>query len=343
MNFLPRHILLFYRLTRLASAFLLACPLQALDFGGLSRPFTPILSGEDIHGLNDNVYWFPANYSPRERTVYLPLRRWDIIFTGDRVNEPGYTIDSENINLLIPGPFNHIMIYMGKDSRGLAYAVELTTGGFDDPGGLRLICLGSDYGLIRHPELQYLQDRRQLNRRWAMRFQDDTRSQLENAEADLMARIKSDLVLGFPYQLEFSHSGSLFDPKVRIVDDGLLGGAGCSDYWTAVFEQYAGICLKGVRMNAEELEAYFLTDPEGQQAFAPPEISPFPDPISIATIIGLGFYAVNDDPHVFPCDGTQEAGLVLPSLIMESPILQEIPAQSLPFPVPSFVLELSPW
>lgn len=323
----------------LLAACLLSMPLQALDLGGLSRPFSPVLSGEDIHGLSDSAYRFPANYSPRDQTVYLSLRRWDVIFTGDRVNFPESEVDSENINRLIPGPFNHIMVYMGKDSRGLAYAVELNTGGFDDPGGLRLICLGSDYGVIRHPEFQYLQDRKLLNRRWAMRFREDVRARLQDAEAVLMARLKSDLVLGFPYELEFTHSGNLFDPKVHIVDDGLRGGAGCSDYWTAIFEQYADVCLKGVRMNAEELEAYFLTDPEGRQAYAPPEISPFNDPLSIAAIIGLGFYAVDDDPHVFACDGTQETGLVLPSLIMESPMLQEIPAESLPFRLPSFVLE----
>lgn len=315
--------------------------LSALDPVKLSVPFTPVLAGEDILALRDSVYQFPANFSPREKTVYLSLERWDIIFTGDHVNMPGATVDSENINRLIPGPFNHIMVYMGKDSRGLAYAAELNTGGFDDPGGLRLICLGSDYGVIRHPEFQYMHDRRLLDRRWAMRFREDFRGQLTEAEDTLLARLKSDFVLGFPYQLEFSHSGSLFDPSVQIVDDGFRGGAGCSDYWTTLFEEYADLCMKGVRLSAGELEAYFLTDPEGQKAFAPPEISPFSDPLSIATIIGLGFHAVSDDPHVFPCDQSTESGLVIPSLILESPMLEEIRAGSLPVKLPSFFLQPS--
>jgi hypothetical protein len=328
-----------FKLTLLAAVCLTPVSLTALDPTGLSLVFTPVLSGEDIYSLSDSAYQFPANYSPRDKMVYLTLRRWDLIFTGDRANVPQAQVDSENVNRLIPGPFNHIMVYMGKDSRGLAYAVELNTGGFDNSGGLRLICLGSDYGVIRHPEFQYLQDRRYLNRRWAMRFREDVLAQLKDAESVLLARIKSDLVLGFPYQLEFAHSGSLFDPKVHIIDDGFRGGAGCSDYWTTLFEQYADVCLKGVRLTAEELEAYFLTDPEGLQAYAPPEISPFSDPVSIAAIIGLGFYAVPDAPHVFPCDQSEETGLVLPSLIMESPMLEEIPAESLPFGLPSFVLE----
>lgn len=330
----------FGRLVLTVAGSLLPVTLPALDTAGLSMPFTPALAYEDIHSLRDAVYHFPANYTPREPTVYLPLKRWDIIFTGDHVNKPGELIDSENINRLIPGPFNHIMIYMGKDSRGLAYAIELNTGSFDDAeGGIRLVYLGSDYGVIRHPLFQYMQDRKLMDRRWAMRFRDDIRSQLEAASDVLLARLKSDLVLGFPYQLEFTHSGSLFDPEVRIVDDGFEGGAGCSDYWTTLFEEFAGVCMKGVRMTVEDLENYFLTDPEGQQAYAPPEISPFADPLTIATILGLGYYAVPDEPHVFSCDQSQESGLVIPALMMDSPMLEEIPAAHLPLDLPYFILK----
>jgi hypothetical protein len=97
--------------------------------------------------------------------------------------------------------------------------------------------------------------------------------------------------------------------------------------------------MKGVRMTAEELETYFLTDPEGQQAYAPPEISPFADPLTIASILKLGFYAVPDEPHVFSCDQSEESGLVIPARIMESPLLEEIPANHLPFRLPYFILE----
>jgi len=309
-----------------------------LDMERLSAPFRPILDETNLYDLIDTVYWFPANHAPADRTRYLALRRWDIIFTGDRANSPDDLVDSENINRLIPGPFNHIMVYMGKDVRGLAYAIELNTGSFFDDGGIKVICLGSDFGLLRHPETLHVHDRALMNRRWAKCFGPDYRQQLLAREPELLARLHSDLVFGFPYQLEFTHSGSLFDFEVLLVDDGFEGGAGCSDYWTTLFETYAGLCFKGVRLTPEELETYFLTDPEGLEAYAPAEISPFPGSLSIANIINLGYKAVADDPHVFSCDGTQEVGVVLPSLILENPFLEEAPSRLLPIPLPGIIL-----
>lgn len=312
---------------------------HALDMERFSMPFMPILTNADLYDLRDAVYWFPANLEPTERTRYLALRRWDIIFTGDRVNVEGGEVDSENINRLIPGPFNHIMVYMGKDASGLAYAIELNAGSFFDTRGIKLLCLGSDYGLLRHLETHHVHDRDLVNRRWAKRFDEESRQQLLDHEGELLARLQSDLVLGFPYQLEFYHSGSLFDFEVLLVDDGFEGGAGCSDYWTTLFETYAGLCLKGVRLTVEELEAYFLNDPQGLEAYAPAEINPFGFDLPITRLIELGFRAVADEPHTYSCDGTQESGVVIPSLIIENPNLEDAPARHLPFPVPGIVLQ----
>lgn len=318
---------------------ILVKPACGLDMQAVSRPFLPALEGADLLSLRDAVYYFPANYLPGKKPVYLPLCRWDLIFTGDYSNAYGSEIDVENLNYLIPGPFNHMAVYMGKDSRGMAYMVELRPWSLTDLGGAVLACIGSDYGLVRHPGRSDLHDRRILDRRWALRLNAETRARLEAAEEVLLARIQSDLVMGFPYELEFRHSGSVFDPNVYIVDDGLEGGATCADYWTAVFEEYAGVCLKNVRMNAEELEAYFRTDPEGMLAYAPAEMSPFPQPLRMSYILDLGFRAVDDDPHVYSCDGTRETGIVLPSLIMENELLEPIEPVGWPVKLPHIILK----
>lgn len=317
---------------------LAATSLCAFDPAAFSRPFLPGVGGPDLMKLQDRTYFFPANRDPADPTSYLALRKWDIIFTGDRLDKPWTPLDEANINHLIPGPFNHIMIYLGKDSRGLAYAAELNTSSFDDPGGLRILCLGSDFGLLRHPEDQDLHDRRRLNRRWAMRLQEDDRLLLIEANGALMSRIQADLAMGFPYQLEFEHSGNLFDPHIYLVDDGFEGGAGCSDYWTTLFEEYAGLCLKGVRMDVRELEDYFRNDPEGELAYAPPSMSPFTQPLSIRSILDLGYRAVAAPPHIFSCDGSGESGLVIPSRIMESGNVVPIPVMEGKVPLPCFEL-----
>lgn len=290
----------------------------------LEHWFLTPLEDLDLAGLSDRTYFFPANQSPEDPTLYLPLRRWDLIFTGDRVNTPGSALDQENVNRLIPSPFNHLMVYLGKDARGMAYAVELNMASFDTDGGIGLIPLGADYGLLESVQDKDIHNRRRLLSRWAMRFRPEARALLQAAETELIARLVADFVMGFPYQLEFRHSGSLFDAEVHLIDDGFTGGAGCTDYWTTLFESYAGLCLKGVRMSAEDLEAYFREDPEGQLAYAPAEISPFTQPLTLKRILELGFRAVEDQPHVFPCDGSTEAGLVLPMKLMQHPLLEEI-------------------
>lgn len=307
---------------------------NALTTGPFSRVFLSDTNRTHVHQLADRIYYFPANRTPQEETRYLPLRKWDLIFTGDYLNQPKDEFDHENINWLIPGPFNHIMVYMGKNSRGMAYAVELNTASFLEPGGLALICLGSDYGLMRFHEETDLHDRKRLTHRWARRFRTEARNQILRSEEILLNRLSADLALGFPYQLEFRHSGNLLDPHVHLVDDGFAGGAGCSDYWTALFEDYAGLCLKNVRMSVSEFETYFQDDPEGVKAYAPEIISPFSQPVRIKALLDLGFEAVADAPHIFPCDGTSETGLVLPSLIFESALLEEITAVGWPITLP---------
>lgn len=302
---------------------LAVCPLLALTPD--AWPHWP-LKEPLVEELRDRTYFFPANRTETDPTVYLSLRRWDFLFTGDRLNEPDSPVDHENVNHLIPGPFNHLMIYMGKDAQGLAWALEVNTSSFTDPGGLRFLCMGSDFGLLRHPHDKHLHERERLTRRWAQRLRPDLRRRLIASQEELLRRLAADLALGMPYQLEFRHSGNPLDPVINLVDDGFTGGAGCSDYWTTLFEEVAQVCLPGSRMSAAELETYFREDPEGRMAYAPRSISPFASDLSIRHLIGLGFHAVDPRPHRYPCTGEQETGLVLPGRIMELDSLRPIPS-----------------
>ena len=299
---------------------------------GLGDVFLPPLPMEKAAALRDRTYYFPANAEADGAVTILPLRRWDLIFTGDRLNA-GHEdlVDHENINRIIPGPYNHLLVYLGKDARGLAYAAELNADAPDIAGGIRLLCLGSDFGFLRVPGGGHLVDRDRIDRRWAMRFREPERSRILAAGEDILRQLLEDHQSGFPYQLEYRHSGGMLDFEVFLVDDGRTGGAGCSDYWTSLWETRAGICLKGVRISADEASAYFLEDPEGRLAYAPVELSPFPVPVPLHELLNLGFRIIEDDAHVFPCDGLSETGLVLPSLLMANPRLEEIEPLALPW------------
>jgi len=312
---------------------------NCLDMPGLSRHFMPFWDNTDLYNLLDRTYFFPANRETDDPTVYMPLRKWDIIFTGVPFDNEDTDPLSVNVSRIIPGPINHIMVYMGKDSKGLAYAVELNIYDLLDPGGLEIVCLGSDYGILRDPLKAEVVDRTLMQTRWAMRFREQEYQKILDAEDVLLSRIDTDLLLGFPYQLEMEHSGSILDRNVYLVDDGFENGSSCSDYWTALFEEYAGICFKNVRLDAEAFEEYFNSDPEGMLAYAPPELSPFSFPITVRALLGMGYSAIDDEPHVFSCDGSQETGVVIPSLIIQSDLLEEIPYQDLGFSLPGFILQ----
>lgn len=193
---------------------------------------TPILDGTDLYQLHDQIYYFPANYSPDDPTVILPLRKWNVIFTGDHINPPDSDSDLENVNNLIPGPFNHMMIYMGKDDRGLAYAIELNMSSLEQGGHLSLICLGSDFGILRHPYTSRIHNRTMMTHRWAMRLVDEAHERLLMNEQALLEQLYNDMLQQFPYQIIIEHSGNFLDRNIYLVDDGFVGGASCSDYWT---------------------------------------------------------------------------------------------------------------
>ena len=291
---------------------------------------TPLINEVDLYALKDQTYYFPANRFNNDKTVFLPLNRWDLIFTGNRYDDSDSGMDPVNINNLIPGEFNHLLVYMGKDKNGLAYAAELNMLTINEQGTLKLICLGSDFGFFRPTGSDYLLNRKKMDCRWALRFKEDARNKLILHEDILLATVYNDLAAGFPYQIEVQHSGNILDPYIYLIDDGFKDGSSCSDYWMTLFEFNAGLCLSGIRMSPSELIDYFENDPSGRKAAIPAFLSPFPVKVYIRQLLDMGFELVPDEPHINPCDQTMETGVVLPTQIMRNDLLDEI--QSIPLP-----------
>lgn len=285
-------------------------------------PLTP-------YELVDEPYLFPVRLPVQDTMGYLPLRRWDIMFMGEVLDDPSTPKNEALISQIIPGLFNHIAVYLGRDKNGRAYGMEITPDFTHKRHELHLIHLPEYYELavpVEENTGKPVQDKNlvQYTARWAKRFAAEPLAQIKAAEEQLLARMQADMEADMPYQLEYYWSGSLFDRAVYIVDDGLQNGANCTDYWLSIFEEIAGICFKGVRMNAQEAGVYFQTDPVGSNVYVPDFLNPFPTPLKVSDLFLLGFYLVEPPPHVFVCDGSQEIGLPIPDKVFASPLLENI-------------------
>lgn len=269
--------------------------------------------------LLDETYLFPAKPFATRATEYQPIRKWDVIFAGG--GPPGSGSGSAAMVALgIPGVYDHILVYLGKDARGFAYAAEMNVDSFESGGDLRMFSLGQDYGeniplsgahvFSTH---SYYETRQ---------FSEQARQAILARNQELVRQVTEDLQGHFPYQFEYRHSGSILDPVVYLVDDGRAGGAGCSDYWTTLFEEIAGLCFYHSRMSAADIRNYFLYDPDGSQVQIPAELNPFGVNLYVRELFQLGFYLVEDQPHQYRCGGNAESGLVLPSLVYQSSLFE---------------------
>jgi hypothetical protein len=283
----------------------------------------------DLNQLSDETYLFHA-LTADGTTSAIPIRRWDLIFTGDYQDDP-LTIEDESwSNRLIPGEFNHLMVYLGRDENADPWGMEMTT-------SLTTYGQGFDLRIIRFPEFgSSFLDKETItlaigpknlsvyHSRWAMRLNDEQRAALQEHETQLFMQMEEDWSQGFPYQLEFNWSGTITDKTIQLIDDGRENGASCTDYWLSLFEDYAGVCIEGTRMNSAEFEDYFRTDPEGVLVTIPESFNPFPFSITIAQALNLGFTAVDPAAHSFSCDGSSETGVPIPTRLRYNSALTEI-------------------
>ena len=103
------------------------------------------LSDIQIEDLMDEIYLFPACWPETDSIVALPLKRWDFIFLGDQKDDPSTPQDESVTDRLIPGSFNHALVYLGRDGRGTPYGMEMTT---------NLQLEGPYLRIIRFPEFE---------------------------------------------------------------------------------------------------------------------------------------------------------------------------------------------
>ncbi len=252
------------------------------------------------------------NINLGEKLIYP----FDMVFLGvvedDKATEDNETTYSK----LIPGHYSHSLMYFGRDERGIPYAVEMTTsfeGKKYDLHYVRLLDRVDDIFDTENLDLSIITKKlSKYSNTDAKRFKEKYLGKIIKTKDKLFGRIERDIEQYYPYQLEFFWSGSLTDFSVYLIDDGLENGASCSDYWTNLLEDYANVCIKGVRADSYEITDYFLNDPKGIKAEIPEKFNPFPIKLYIKDLIPMGYYLVNPEPHVFKCDNSRETGIVLP-------------------------------
>ncbi|MGQ9812717.1 MAG: hypothetical protein ACUVQ2_04865 [Dissulfurimicrobium sp.] len=63
-----------------------------------------------IYGFyDDDSFFFPASMPGDPSITYLPLRRWDMIFVGQVMDNPATPEDESLISKIITGLFKHII------------------------------------------------------------------------------------------------------------------------------------------------------------------------------------------------------------------------------------------
>ncbi len=283
-----------------------------------------------LNQIKNESYLFAGIQPGSNEITPLPLQRWDIIFMGDLKDDPLTPAfnEAEN-NIYIPGDYDHILIYLGRNSVGTAYAMELTHSFVHEIVDFRLIRLPEFYNALSEsdniPTAVVTKPVWQYQNRWSKRLIPSELEKLVLNEKALLHNIEHDWLNLFPYQLEYEWSGDFNDKKIYLVDDGLQNGASCTDYWLTLFESIGGVCLHNARMNAGELNQYYSNDSDTAQTPLPASLNPFDFTITTNALLNFFNFELIDPPaHIFSCDATQETGVAMPGRLIASPQLEEI-------------------
>jgi len=305
--------------------------------------YEDIVKSFNIEYLKDDTYYFPARQTSEEPIVYQPLKRFDLIFVGHDIKSEDKKSDIDIITSIIPGYYTHILSYIGKDSDGFAYAVEMNTdenvsytfdfNGLKVGGKFYIYCLGNDYAEDACPKDEYFYNLKIFDYMWAKRLKPDLRVELIKKETELLATMKEDLKSEFPFQLPIDLGlQTAFKKEVPIIEDGRKNGADCTAYFISLFEEVVGVCLDDVRMNAATLESYYMNDPIGQEAMLPEKYNIFTQgDIYLKTLLSEKSYSIVDNiPRETSCsDKRVVSGMPLPDLLFKSPSMINI--ESVPY------------
>lgn len=257
------------------------------------------------------------------------LQPFDFIFTGGFPDDPSTEENEAAINLAIPGDFTHLIMYLGRLPDGTPVGAEMTTTQAEKQFSMRMIKLletvdepfdssGYDLPLVTVNTQKY----KYVN---ARRLNSDDLNMLFYHSYDIYHRVMADIYNALEYQFQFYWSGNLNDKYIYLIDDGLAGGAACTDYWLALFEEIAGICIKGARMDRTGFIDYFTNDPVGATVKIPAFLNPFPFEVYVASLLNsFGFVVIDSEPHIFSCDNSTETGVATPDKLHGSADLVDI-------------------
>lgn len=257
------------------------------------------------------------------------LQPFDFIFTGGFPDDPSTEENEAEINLAIPGNFTHLIMYLGRLADGTPVGAEMTTSMEEKQFPIRMIKLlekvddpfdssGYDLPLVTVNTQKY----KYVN---ARRLNSDDLNTLFYHGYDIYHQVMADIYASLGYQYQFYWSGNLNDKNIYLIDDGLAGGAACTDYWLALFEEIAGICIKGARIDRTGLIDYFTSDPVGTTVKIPDFINPFPFEVYVASLLNsFGFVVIDPEPYIFSCDNSTETGVAIPNKLHGSADLVDI-------------------
>lgn len=257
------------------------------------------------------------------------LQPFDFIFTGGFPDDPSTEENEAEINLAIPGDFTHLIMYLGRLADGTPVGAEMTTTQSEKQFSMRMIKLlesvddpfdssGYDLPLVTVNTAKYAY----VN---ARRLNSDDLNTLFYHSYDIYHRVMADIYNSLGYQFQFYWSGNLDDKNIYLIDDGLAGGAACTDYWLALFEEIAGICIKGARMDRTGFINYFTSDPVGTTVKIPEFLNPFPFEVYVASLLNsFGFVVIDSEPYIFSCDNSTETGVAIPNKLYGSADLVDI-------------------
>lgn len=289
--------------------------------------------------LKNETYYLPVKKFSHSGVVYQPLERFDMIFAGHDINisSSDFELTLDNVSALIPGYYTHMLMYIGKDADGFAYAVEMNSDenktftidsdGMYIGGGFHLTCIGRDYTSNTCPkDIDYsLKD---YDYMWAKRLNPKLRKKLVAYEDQLMRKMKEDLTNEYPFQIPFDIDIMTPINKVApLIEDGHENGSDCVSYFISLFEEIAQVCPADVRINASELTSYYLNTLNGQHAIVPKKYNfSFYENIRVKTILGdLGFLILDNKPRKTTCsDNRKVIGIPTPDLLYNSADLVNI-------------------
>ncbi len=283
----------------------------------------------DSKTLYDEIYYFPAKKPNSSDINYQALKRFDLIFVGHDINNSSEKF--KNLSALIPGVYTHVLMYIGKDRDGFAYAIEmnadkkqtftLDNDGLKIGGKLYFYCLGSDFNKKSCPKSDYAYGLKSYDYMWAKRLKVDTKKY----EKKLLLSIKKDYQNKLPFQIPLHVSLKTKDEKiVKLFSSKREDGASCAEYFVSLFEDTMDICIDDVRIDAKSLKEYYMHDKLGKEATIPLKYAVFFEKeVSLKDVFGkLGYDLVDDVPQKTRCK--DRVGVATPDLFFNSNIMMDI-------------------